>query len=37
MAFAHFGIDVYFCGSEEFVTYKNVWMRIGYGFLAMWS
>jgi len=31
------GIDVYFTGTKEFLTYKNIFMRIAYGFFAMTS
>jgi lysophospholipid acyltransferase len=32
-----FGLDIYFCGSEEFITYGNIWKRIGFYFFAMTS
>ena len=31
------GFDIYWCGSTEFLTYKNMFMRIGYSYVAMTS
>lgn len=29
------GVDVYFCGRPEFITYKSIWWRLGYYMVAM--
>ena len=30
-----FGLNIYFCGSKEFVNYKNWFWRVGFYWLAM--